>query len=112
VSNPGRFTPGKETWCPLYRKWVGSRAGLGRYTEVIQNCYIDSNNVFKSTVVTIYTTSFNIIKAYILPTKYIHVLCTDIFPKLNRLIFIKENSCVLCGAGVEFLYLMQINFSL
>ena len=63
-------------------------------------------------MVTIYTTSFNIIKTPILPTQYIHMLSEDIFPKQNRFIFIKETSCVLCGAGAEFLYLIQINFSL
>jgi hypothetical protein len=36
-------------------------------------------NNHKSILVTIYTTSFNIVKAAILPTE--HVLCTDIIPK-------------------------------
>jgi hypothetical protein len=65
-----------------------------------------------SIVVTIYTTSFNILKATILPTEYMHVIYTDSFPKQNRLNFIKETSCVLCGAGAEFVYILQIYFSL
>jgi hypothetical protein len=100
----------KKLFVQKWQAYVKNLTGLT--TGMTEYC------LWKYTVVTLSTNSFNIRKFYVLPTEYMFVVWrmseqTGVvsLSNINWLVLITETGCVYCAVGTESLNIIKVNIS-